>query len=323
MNPQLPPDMTQGHIAFNPSRSPSFKHLDGATFNISYGDSSYASGLVGTDTVQIGEGAKVENQAIGLPTNISGTYTKDTAMNGMVGLGFSSISTFKPEKQKTFFENVAGSLDEPVMTARLSGDKGSEYEFGTVNSTKYQGKMVNVSVDTSNGFWQFESAKFSVGDGNGKGLQDIQKTRTAIVDTGTSIMLVSPDVATAYYAQVPGAVLSNSAGGFVFPCQSELPSLFVALGNEGVVRVPGSDLAFSRVGTNTTTGKTRKYTNDLGTLASGYRTLLLTARAVCFGGVQSNHGNHVQIYGDTFLRTLFVVFDLRGPSLGMAVSSTS
>lgn len=293
MNSQLPPEATVGHMVFDTSRSPSFKLMEGASFNISYGDSSFSYGPVGTDTVDIG-GTVVENQAFGLPTGLSDSFIHDTTSNGLVGLAFSSLSTVKPEKQKNFFENVAESLDEPVMTSLLKGGSGGEYEFGTIDTTKYQGEMVNVSVDISNGFWQFESAKFSIGDGNGD-LQDI-KTPTSIVDTGTSLMLVSPDVAEAYYAQVEGAVLSKGAGGFVYPCDSELPSLFVALGGEGMARIPGSDMTFGQAGTNITTGQ-----------------------ALCFGGLQSNQGSNLQIYGDTFLRSLFVVFDMRGPSLRMAV----
>lgn len=39
---------------------------------------------------------------------------------------------------------------------------------------------------------------------------------------------------------------------------------------------------------------------------------------VCYGGVQSNSGSSLQIFGDVFLKALFVVFDQRGPSLGFA-----
>lgn len=42
---------------------------------------------------------------------------------------------------------------------------------------------------------------------------------------------------------------------------------------------------------------------------------------VCFGGVQSNQGMPIQVFGDVFLKALFVVFDRRGPSLGLAAPS--
>nr|QDD56410.1 aspartic protease APA1 [Evansstolkia leycettana] len=281
----------QGHTVFDPAKSTTFKTLDGATFNITYGDQSFANGIVGMDTVDIG-GATVTNQAIGLPTQLSQTFIEDTASNGLVGLAFSNINTVRPQQQKTFFDNVAASLDEPVMTASLKADGTGVYEFGTIDQTKFQGNMVNVSVDPTNGFWQFQSAEFAVGNG---ALQQITTAPTAIADTGTTLMLSSPEVVMAYYSQVQGAVLANGVGGFIYPCNTQLPDLSVAVGGETLATIPGSLLTFSQVGVNTTTGQ-----------------------PVCFGGLQSNQGSSLQIYGDVFLKSMFVVFDKRGPSLGFA-----
>lgn len=38
------------------------------------------------------------------------------------------------------------------------------------------------------------------------------------------------------------------------------------------------------------------------------------------GGVQSNQGSSMQIFGDVFLKSFYVVFDQRGPSLGIALT---
>ncbi|KAL2011195.1 hypothetical protein VTN00DRAFT_3913 [Thermoascus crustaceus] len=290
-NTQLDERSTQGHTVFDPAKSATFQPMEGASFNITYGDSSFAVGGVGTDTVNIG-GATVTRQAIGLPTQVSQSFAEDTASNGLVGLAFSSINTIQPQRQKTFFENVAPDLDEPVMTALLKSDGVGEYEFGTIDQSKFRGRMANISIDNSNGFWQFESAQFAVGRGP---LQRIRAAPTAIADTGTTLMLVSPEVAAAYYEQVEGAVFANVAGGFIYPCDSALPDLSVAVGNANLATVPGSLINFSEVGTNTTNGQ-----------------------KICFGGVQSNQGSGLQIYGDVFLKSMFVVFDQRGPSLGLA-----
>ncbi|RAK83337.1 hypothetical protein ABZX51_008211 [Aspergillus tubingensis] len=280
-----------GHTEYNPSNSSTFKKMDGYTFDVSYGDDSYASGPVGTDTVNIG-GAVVDEQAFGVPNKVSQSFIDDTNSNGLVGLGFSSINTIKPEAQKTFFANVASSLDEPVMTASLKSDGVGEYEFGTIDKTKYQGNIANVSVDSSNGYWQFSTPKFSVADGE---LKDIGNVNTSIADTGTSLMLLDDDVVTAYYAQVPNSVYVGSAGGYIYPCNTTLPSFSLVLGESSLATIPGNLINFSKVGTNTTTGQ-----------------------ALCFGGIQSNGKTSLQILGDTFLKAFFVVFDMRGPSLGVA-----
>ncbi|CAI7648138.1 unnamed protein product [Penicillium glandicola] len=291
LNSRLPESMRGNRTVYEPSESTTFENLTNSTFKIQYGDSSYASGGVGKDDVSIG-GVKVTGQAFGLPTDISETFIDDLKSNGLVGLGFSSINTITPVSQKTFFDNVASSLDEPVFTARLLSDGVGEYEFGTVDSSKYQGIMANVSVDSSNGFWQFESAQYAVGGGD---FYPITQAPQAIADTGTSLMMVSPEAAAAYYKQVDGALYANNADGYIFPCTSSLPTLSVAIGSGYAATIPGSFMNWSEVGTNTTTGET-----------------------VCYGALQSSGTSSMAIYGDVFLKALFVVFDKRGPSLGFA-----
>ncbi|KAJ5159730.1 aspergillopepsin A-like aspartic endopeptidase [Penicillium canariense] len=291
MNSKLQASMIKGRTVYDPSKSSTYKQVDGGAFKISYGDSSSASGGLAQDTVNIG-GATVTSQYFGLPTTVSSSFIEDTYSNGLVGLGFSSINTFDPGPQKTFFENIAADLEEPVLTARLRSDGVGEYEFGQIDHSKYSGALVNVSVDSSSGFWQFEAGYFAVGSGS---LQKVTQVPAAIADTGTSLMLVSPEVVEAYYKEVQGAAYSSSVSGYIYPCSAELPSLTVALGDKYQATIPGSLVNFAEVGTNTTTGAT-----------------------VCYGGIQSNEGSSLQIFGDVFLKALFVVFDQRGPSLGFA-----
>lgn len=255
MNTNLPPEQTKGHTLFNPSKSKTWKKTEGSTYNITYGDSSYSWGPVGTDTVDIG-GAEVEGQTIGLPSQVSSYFTQDIYSNGLVGLGFSSLSSVKPEPQKSFFENVADSLDEPVLTARLRSDGVGEYEFGYIDHSKYQGDLVNVTVDPSGGFWEFESKFFTVGDGP---LEKIVSAQASIADSGTSLMLVANEVAGTYYSQVEGAVFSEASGGYVYPCKSELPNFAVAIGPSYLATVPGSLINFTGVGKNTTSGEECKF----------------------------------------------------------------
>lgn len=250
----MPEAAQQGHTVFDPLKSPTFKFMKDARFQISYGDSSYATGLVGTDTVDIG-GATVKNQAIGIPLELSQSLLEDESTNGLVGLGFSSTSTIESEEQPTFFDNVARTLDEPVLTASLKSDSVGEYEFGVVDHAKYQGPMANISVNASNGYWQFPSTQFAVGD---KPVQAIKEVPTAIADTGTSLLMVSPEVVEAYYAKVNGSVSASGAGGYIYPCKSELPDLSIAAGGTMAV-IPGSMLNFSTLGTNTTTGEPGKF----------------------------------------------------------------
>jgi Eukaryotic aspartyl protease. len=202
--------------------------------------------------VDIG-GAIVQKQAIGLPTNVSESFLSDTSSNGLVGFAFSTLNTVQPKQQKTFFDNVAADLDEPVLTALLkSGSNSGQYELGTIDKSLFTGTMANISIDTTNGFWQFNSAQFAVGSGN---LKTISSAPIAIADTGTTLMLVADEVATAYYSQVSGAQLSNTIGGYIFPCNADLPDISIAVGDNDLATVPSSVLNFEEVGTNTTSGE--------------------------------------------------------------------
>ena len=123
-----------GHTVYDPSKSTTAAAVQGATFNISYGDGSGASGPVGTDTVNIG-GAVVQSQTIGLPDQVTASFVQDTASNGLVGLAFSELNTVRPNQAKTFFANVAGDLAQPVFTANLKSGTatgGKHEQSGTM-----------------------------------------------------------------------------------------------------------------------------------------------------------------------------------------------
>lgn len=226
--------------------------MRGATFNISYGDGSFASGSVGVDSVDIG-GATVDQQAIGLPNNVATSFIQDRASNGLVGLAFSQLNTVKPTKQKTFFDNVIGDLTQPVFTARLKHGAAGAYEFGNIDTSAFTGKLNTVPVDSSKGFWEFDSQSAAV---NGQTIN--VPGGKAIADTGTSLMLVADDILVGYWNQVDGAQVSQQAGGVIFPCNTNLPDLQIAVGNSYMATVSGSLMNFAKVGQDTNTGNNCK-----------------------------------------------------------------
>ena len=220
--------------------------MQGSTFNITYGDSSFALGPVGADTVDIG-GSTVKQQAIGLPNVVADSFVTDSASNGLVGLAFSQLNTVKPQQQKTFFDNVIADLSQPVFTAQLKGGQVGAYEFGRIDTTAFTGNLATVPVDSSRGFWEVPSAAAAV-----NGQQINIANGKAIVDTGTSLMLVGDQMLIGYWNQVPNAQLSQAVGGVIFPCNSQLPDLQVQIGDSYVATIPGDGLNFSNVGKDNT-----------------------------------------------------------------------
>ena len=251
-NTGLPARSQQGHTLYDPSKSTTVAEMQGSRFNVSYGDRSFARGPVVIDTVDIG-GATVDKQAVGIPNTVSRSFIADVHSNGLVGLAFSSINTVRPERQKTFFDNVLPDLSQPVFTASLRAGVAGAYEFGNIDTSLFQGELATVPVDTTRGFWQFDSVQFAVGDGAPQTTPT--GSSTAIADTGTSLMLMDDEVVAAYYEQVEGAQQSPEVGGFVFPCTSGLPDLKVAVGGNYTATVSGKLMSFAQAGTDTRSGE--------------------------------------------------------------------
>ncbi|OAA69733.1 penicillopepsin [Cordyceps fumosorosea ARSEF 2679] len=284
-NSLLPASDQQGRTIYDPRQSQSFELMQGSEFQIKYGDGSGADGRVGSDVVEIG-GAAVPRQAIELATNVSGQFLQDTNNDGLLGLAFGSINTVQPQKQKTFFENIMPSLAEPVFTADLRANAPGAYEFGRIDQSKFTGEMAWIPVDTRNGFWQFSSEKFAVGDGQAQpGGQGAQ----AIADTGTTLLLADPAIVEGYYSQIPQA--QQAKDGIVIPCNAKLPDLHLDIGGVYMAKVKGEDLNFAPV-------------DNAGT--------------TCFGGLQATSVNGLGIYGDILFKSQFVAFNGGNNSLGMA-----
>jgi hypothetical protein len=72
-------------VAFNATKSSTFKKISGATWKISYGDGSSASGDVGTDIIDLG-GLKIEDQAIELAKQLSQQF--EQVCNGCIDHAF-------------------------------------------------------------------------------------------------------------------------------------------------------------------------------------------------------------------------------------------
>lgn len=253
MNSLMKPSTTRGHALYNPQRSRSYKAIENSRFTMNYGDSSWAYGKLASDTVSIG-GASVHNQVFGLPTNVAGTFTADTNTNGLVGLAFSSINSFIPGPQKTFFENIAPTLDEPVFSSYLRSDGVGEYEFGNIDRSKYTGQLVNISIDNAKGFWQFDTPAFGVTNGDQYMMWN-SSGATAIADTGTSLLLAHRDVVQKYYEKVPGSFESSQLGVYVYPCKTEMPDLFFVMGGAYNFVVPGKYMHFAALGRNQTSNE--------------------------------------------------------------------
>lgn len=162
-----------------------------------------------------------------------------------------------------------------------------------MDQTEFTGSVNFVPINSTQGFWQFTTSGFMVGQDG----QAVNFPHQAIADTGTTLMLMPDEAVQAYYKQVPSAQNNVQVGGFVFDCKEQLPS-FTAIVSGYQAVVPGGIIKFAPVdGATVETSQT------------------------CFGGIQSNTGLPFAIYGDIFLKAQFTVFDGGNMRIGFAAKS--
>jgi hypothetical protein len=216
------------------------------------------------------------------------------AGDGLLGLAFGSINTVTPTPVATPVENMITEQDIPktaeLFTAKLGSwrdanepDKGeSFYTFGYIDQATVTASGQQISytpVDNSQGFWMFDSASATV---NGKSVA--QSGNTAIADTGTTLALVSDDVCQAIYDAIPGATYDQTQQGWTYPTATTadaLPVVTFAVGDKQFA-VQKEDLGFADAG-----------------------------NGMVYGGIQSRGSMTFDILGDTFLKGIYAVSDLR------------
>lgn len=115
---EMPKSEIKGQTVYNAGASSTAEELQGAKWNISYGDGSTSSGNVYLDVVTAG-GLTVAAQAVEAAKTVSDEFTADSNSDGLMGLGFSSINSVQPVPQKTFFDNAKSELDAPLFTVDL------------------------------------------------------------------------------------------------------------------------------------------------------------------------------------------------------------
>ncbi|KAI0849232.1 aspartic endopeptidase [Daldinia vernicosa] len=291
-------DLTKNN-AFDPKKSESFKKLPGKSWKIQYGDGSTASGDCGSDTLVIG-GLAIKNQTIECATKLSKQFSQGTS-DGLLGLAWGKINTVtdsgEADPQATPVENMIKQDDIPkeselFTTAFYSSrdkDPDSFYTFGFIDEelVKKAGQDIHwTEVDNSEGFWSVSSESYTI---NGESVD--LSGNTAIADTGTTLALVSDKVAKKIYDQIPGATYDWLNQGYIFPIDvkaDDIPEVKVAIGDKEYL-IQKEDLAFA-------------LTDD---------------KKYWYGGVQSRGMMPFDILGDTFLKSVYAIWDQGNRRLGL------
>jgi hypothetical protein len=253
-------------------------------------DGSVASGIVYTDTVRIGS-FTVENATVQSAQLVASAFEGEPGLTGILGLAKSLPNSVSPPATR-FLDRLRPALAAPVFTADLRRNATGRFDFGYVDAGLATDAITWLDTIPESPHWDIHLDLTTWTSQNGTWWYN---KFAATVDTGTTLLFLPPELASMYWADVPGT--RSEAGvnnAFVFPCNltDELPDLqFKLPGSEHVLTIPGHFLSHSP---------------------------LEGEPEFCWGGMQSAVNLQSTILGGTMLKAVFVAFDLQTNRVGFA-----
>ncbi|KAF9933174.1 hypothetical protein FBU30_006340 [Linnemannia zychae] len=280
-------------VRYNSTASTTY-HNEGKTFDLKYGDGSRASGLTVLDTVTL-SGTKIANQSFGI-ASVDDTTIAKKGVEGVVGLGFGLSANVKG--YTTLMETMINriNLTQPIVSIwmgrqRMGGaneGSGGAVIFGGVDTTKYIGNFTWVPI-VDKLSWKIRFEGISIA-GKNLGLSG-----NALIDSGTSLIIVPSKVASIFHDHIPGAIEAPQVG-WILPCNTSVGDLnFTIAGQQ--FRVPAEELVvLFRI--------------------PGYAEYCKSAI-----DVSSSPSDNDWILGASFLKNVYSVYDYRSLAIGFAQPS--
>ncbi|CAG8586375.1 24554_t:CDS:2, partial [Dentiscutata erythropus] len=274
------------HKPFDPKKSETFKPSN-KPFQIQYGTGN-VKGISAQDNLIIG-GIESKGQVFGLTLDESSDFV-NVPYDGILGMALNQLSS---QKAATPFSNMVsqGSVENSFFGFHLQrtldkGDIGT-LTLGGVDKSKFVGEITSNKLINNKGFWEINLDGASV---NNKDL--CFEGRSAIIDTGTTLVIMPLEDAEEIHKQIPGATRMDNQ--FVVPCDTKAKVAFTFGGVS--YNIDPRDLAFQPTGKNN-----------------------LCASGIAAGNIG---GANTWLVGDVFLRNVYSVFDVKRLSVGFAPSKT-
>ena len=285
---------------YKPASSSTSKSL-GETFSITYGSGS-ASGKEYTDDITIG--SYTFKQELGVATTSSGF----TGTQGLVGFGPDDLSiiTSGGENIPTPVDNLysAGKIPSDVIGVYFKTITGSDTElsngeitFGGVDTTKYTGSITYSALTTTSPaseYWGINVSAIKYGT------TAITSTVAGIVDTGTTLILLSSTAVAKFYKNISGSALDSTTGLYTIPAAqvSKLSNITFTIGGVAFTLTPSQYLVPAAQVANMggTTGTTYSWIGSLGDTETGLEFIL----------------------GQKFLENYYSVYDTTNKRVGLA-----
>ena len=272
------------HNRFDPSKSATFEPTD-KNFTFKYHDGKTADVDIGYDTVSIG-GKTAKNQVFGVAKAV--TFGKSNlSFDGIMGMGPGKYGQLQ---NVTLFHQLIeqGAVKDSVFGIYFdrindSTSSDSEVTLGGVDTSKFTGDLVYNNLVPNASHWQISLDDLIV-NGSPLGFKD----RTANIDTGTSYITIPETDLTTLNGCINGNIITmKKLKTIEIPCNMN-QALSLKFANVAY-KIKTEDLIFP-------------YQNS------------------CILGFFSTVNSTISqwIVGDTFLRNVYSVFNISGPTVGFA-----
>ncbi|KAI9495519.1 aspartic peptidase domain-containing protein [Zychaea mexicana] len=282
------------HPLFDPADSSTFSQDTNQTWGLRYGDGSGVQGIIGRDTVHLGE-LSYPDQVLGLVQGESVDLAMDPELDGIFGLAYAPLAFTGHKKsivQGMQDMGVIPSASVGVYLGRArDGGKGELVSFGKPNPAHYEGELKYVPV-TEKKFWQVALNGLKI-----NGQETLSKPIEAIIDTGTTLIILPSELAETIHATIPGATFS-SMYGWRMPCD-----LKASAAGDAEVTFTLGDHDFSLRASELV--RERASPSEEGDVK------------LCYSGI-AEAKTPLIIMGDTFLRSYYSVFDFDKDAVGLA-----
>jgi len=217
------------HNRYDSKKSSTYKP-NGTDFEIQYGSGSM-SGFLSTDTTCIA-GVCVTDQTFAEATHEPGIAFLAAQFDGILGMGFPQIAVLGVNP---VFNNMIeqGVVEAPMFSFWLSrdpnADLGGELILGGSDPNFYTGEMTYVPVQRE-GYWEIGMDSMATG-GNEIGCNG---GCTAIVDTGSSLLVGPTEQTDAINKMIGGVELIPGTGQYMIVCSKidTLPDIDFVIGGK-------------------------------------------------------------------------------------------
>jgi hypothetical protein len=268
-----------------------FQPIDGVYINVTYGDKTNVIGPLGHETVKVG-GITIPNAPVSIGQYIS-TTTGDSVTSGLMGLGYSlntngvNATDGTPVPYDALVPRMysTGLIKQNLFSLALSSSGGKLAFGGLPTDVSYEKPLISAPI-IPGAHYVNGSAAYTAYQINATysypGSSKSQTPYTILMDSGSSINSVPTAIANAVNAKFQPAV--NSTDGSV-PCNAVAPSFGITIGGKEFLMKKEDMIAKNADGS-------------------------------CMSSIGPSDSDFIM--GDSFLRSVLVVYDLGKSTLSFA-----